>query len=106
MENNEEKTDILLDVKILSDFLGINKNKNKFGMNVTMVQGFLYSLVTLPCLIMPSDWMYVIFGGFPEFQSTDQHEKTIAAILQLHNCIKDRLLLGNKADLFLWEEGG
>jgi yecA family protein len=93
-------------IALLSVFLIENKKKNENSMNINMVQGFLYALISSPCLIMPSDWMFVIFGGVPTFQSVEQNKKTITAILSLYNSIKNKLLFTNKKDLSLWLENG
>jgi len=106
MKNIKKKEDILSDLVILNNFLIENKVKNKCGMNITMVNGFLYSLVSSPCLIMPSDWLFIIFGGFPEFQSVKQQEKVYVSALALHAYISNYLASHNKNGLSLWITDG
>lgn len=103
---NIKKEDILLDLTTLSNFLIENKIKNEHGMNITMVNGFLYSVVSSPCLIMASDWLFIIFGGFPEFQSVKQQEKVYAAALALYAYIANCLASNNKGDLSFWVNNG
>lgn len=104
MENMKKNEDFLKDLITVDNFLA--SNKNEFGMNITMVHGFLYSMISSPCMIMPSDWMFVIFGGIPEFESLKQHKEVDKAILALHDFVKEKLLLRSKDDLYVWGNNG
>lgn len=105
MQDNKTN-DIAQDLMVLSNFLIENKNVNHHGMNITMTHGFLYSMIASPCIIMPSDWLFVIFGGFPEFKDVKQQEQIYVAALALHDFVKNRLTTATKADLCLWQPSG
>lgn len=103
---SEQTNDILQDLRLFSNFLTENSSRNQHGLNITMTQGFLYSMIASPCIIMPSDWLFVIFGGFPEFKEVKQQEQIYVAALALHDFVKNRLTTATKADLRLWRPSG
>jgi yecA family protein len=106
LEANPKNDVILPSLKIFSDFLIDNKGKNKLSMDVTMVQGFLYAVISAPCFVVPNDWMIAIFGEIPEFESLEAQEKTITAVLDLYNSIENRLSSHSKDNMYLWGRSG
>ena len=106
MANNKHELEVLAAIKVFSEHLRANKEKNSFGMNIAMVQGFFCALLTLPCAIQPCDWLYVIFGGFSEFKSVEQQEKIMAIAMLLRKAVKDNLELGHKYNLSFWQAEG
>jgi yecA family protein len=106
MENNKKNDSILQSLKAFSDFSSENKNKNESSMSVTKAQGFLYSVVSSPCLVEPSDWVITVFSCIPEFESLEHQEKVIEAVLDLYNSIKERLSSHSKENMCLWGESG
>ena len=101
MTNNKHELEA---IKVFSEYLRTNKEKNVVGMNIATVQGFFYALLTFPCAIQPCDWFYIIFGGFPEFKSVEQQEKIMAIAMLLRKSVKDNLELGHKYNLSFWQE--
>jgi yecA family protein len=94
-------------VVAFSDFLVESRYRNEFCMNITMVQGLLYAVVSSPCLVMPSDWTALIFGGIPEFQSIEQQKDMYETALVLYTRVESELALCDKrTDLLLWVEYG
>ncbi|MEI8055355.1 MAG: UPF0149 family protein [bacterium] len=94
-------------IAVFSDFLAESRCSNNLCMNVTMAQGLLYAVVSSPCLIKPSDWTILLFGGIPEFQSIEQQKDIYEIVLSLYARIASELALGHKkTDLFLWTEHG
>lgn len=103
---NTQSEDLSQSLTSLSKFLLANQNNNEHGMNITMTHGFLYSMISSPCSILPTDWMFVIFGGLPKFQSIEQQQEIYTATLALHDAVNNQLLLGSKTNLFLWVDDG
>jgi len=106
MEKLQNKNNISQDLKVLGNFLIANKNKNNSGMNTTMFHGFLYAIISSPITIMPNDWLYVLFGGFPEFQSTKDQKEVYEAALTLYGFVKLKLNSHTRTDLLIWQDDG
>ena len=104
MGNLKNGSEVSQNLKSLSDFLAFNKTNNEFGMNATMFHGFLYALISSPIVIMPNDWMYVLFGGFPEFQSVEQQREVYESALALHGFVKLKLDAHEREGLLIWED--
>jgi len=99
-EENKTQDNLNKNLLILNKFLLTNKNKQ--AMNLTMVHGLLYSIASSPCLIMPSDWTLVIFGGIPSFESIKHQKTVIDAVLFLYDHVRNCLSSGNENKLLLW----
>ncbi len=107
LQDIQKNIDSSSKLAILGDFLIENKQRNEFGMNITMVQGFLYAIASAPCPISPGEWTVFIFGGIPEFQSMEQQKDIYEAALALYAYIESKLaLVDRKSDLFLWIKDG
>lgn len=96
----------IANLKILNDFLVKNKTKNKNGMGLAMIQGFFYATVSAPCILMPGDWLFVIFGGIPTFQTLEEQHAVYMAAIALHADVQKQLATQNKAHLKIWLDGG
>ncbi|HSH76281.1 MAG TPA: UPF0149 family protein [Longimicrobiales bacterium] len=54
------------------------------------LRGFMFALACAPDLVKPSEWLPVIFGGDgPAFDTTEEAERVMAALMALHNDIAD-----------------
>jgi len=60
-------------------------------LNISELDGFLTGVVIGPELIMPSEWMPAIWQGEPEFQTTEQAERIMGAIMGRYNEIIHQL---------------
>lgn len=72
-------------------------------LNLTQAHGFLCAIASSPCLIMPSKYQPVLFGGYPEFDSMKQAETIIGLVDSLYSVINSDL---NKEKVFiplLWQ---
>ena len=57
------------------------------------LQGFLFTVVSAPELIQPSDWLPIIFGGDEVgFASPDEAQKILGQIMALYNTINAAVL--------------
>jgi yecA family protein len=101
-----ETSNITSFTSVLNNFLRTNKKENKNSMNITMAQGFFYALSSCPCIIMPTDWMLVLFGGIPIFSSIEEQKKISIVATNLYNFIVKNLLAKNKEQLLFWTNDG
>jgi uncharacterized protein len=54
-------------------------------LQISELDGFLTGVVIGPELIMPSEWMPAIWQGEPEFESTEQADRIMSAIMGRYN---------------------
>lgn len=77
------------------------------SMQISDLDGFLTGIAIGPDLILPSEWIPVIWGGEePAFASSDQAEEVMSAILRRYNHILDTLSGGRwTIDPIFWDGG-
>jgi uncharacterized protein len=58
-------------------------------MDIAMLHGFLTALAIGPSLVVPSEWLPVVWGDEdgPEFNSVDEARRILDLIMRLHNSI-------------------
>ncbi len=85
MINPSDLTDEMIEE--LDEFL-ISDNAPEDGLLLSDLDGFLTGIVVGPELIMPSEWMPVIWGGGePEFNNDEHAERIIGIIMARYNQI-------------------
>ncbi len=78
--------------KLVEFFETIDKNQN--NMSLTKLHGFLTAIVSAPNLIMPSQWLPIIFGEENDetiFNSMEKAQEIIGLIMQIYNNICSEL---------------
>jgi len=69
------------DLEALDEFL-LSDQAPLDSMGLSDLDGFLTGLVVGPETIMPSEWLPLVWGGeVPEFESTEQAQTILAAII-------------------------
>jgi uncharacterized protein len=63
------------------------------GMSLEMLDGFLSALVVGPDLVMPSEYLPLVWNGEPEWASVSEAEQAMRLVLGLWNDIVGRLQL-------------
>ena len=54
------------------------------------LQGFLFAVASAPELVLPSEWMPLVFGDAePEYASLDEAQRVVAELLSLYNSVND-----------------
>ena len=74
----------------LDEFLMSDKSPDDC-LQISDLDGFLTGVVIGPELIMPSEWMPVIWQGEPDFETTEQAERIMGAIMARYNEIIHQL---------------
>ena len=60
------------------------------------IEGFLFSVVAAPELVLPSEWLPQIFGGeLPVFATKREAERITRALMSLYNDIVEDVMRGN-----------
>ncbi len=68
----------------LDEFL-MSDNSPDDCLQISDLDGFLTGVVIGPELIMPSEWMPVVWQGEPNFETTEQAERIMGAIMDRYN---------------------
>jgi uncharacterized protein len=65
------------------------------GLDLYELDGFVAGLLVCPAMIMPSEWLPVVWGdeGGPSFESLDQAQATINAVMAHYNRVAEGLAL-------------
>jgi len=74
----------------LAEFL-LSDNSPDDCLQISDLDGFLTGVAIGPELIMPSEWMPVIWQGEPDFKTTEQIERVLGAIMARYNEILRQL---------------
>ncbi len=74
-------------------------------MPISELDGFLSGILVCPDLIMPSEWLPLVWGdgdddAAPVFESTAHAEKLIGLVMQHHNATVNDLQRGRFAPVF------
>jgi uncharacterized protein len=74
-----------IDLDALDDFL-MSDHAPDDGMGLSDLDGFLTGIVVGPELILPSEWLPVIWGGEePEFETEDEMRTVLGTIMGRYN---------------------
>ncbi len=74
----------------LDEFLMSDKSPDDC-LQISDLDGFLTGVVIVPDLIMPSEWIPVIWQGEPNFETTEHAERILGAIMARYNDIIHQL---------------
>jgi uncharacterized protein len=93
-----------IDLDALDDYL-MSDHAPDDSMGLSDLDGFLTGIVVGPDLILPSEWLPVIWGGEePKFETEDEMRTVLGAIMGRYNeivgCFKDD---PDEFDPILWE---
>ncbi len=66
------------------------------AMNLEMLDGFITALISLPTMVMPSQYLPQIWGEDHEFDSSEQAQDIIGLIMRHWNGVADELQRGLK----------
>ena len=93
-----------IDLDALDDYL-MSDHAPDYSMGLSDLDGFLTGIVVGPELILPSEWLPVIWGGEePEFASDEEMRTVLGTIMGRHNeivaCLADD---PNDLDPIFWE---
>jgi uncharacterized protein len=89
---NPSRSTTETDLDRLDKFLSSDRSP-EWAMQLSDLDGFLTSVAIGPELIMPSEWLPVIWGGdSPGFKNTKEAEEIIGAIMSRYNEILDQVL--------------
>lgn len=74
-------------------------------MLISELDGFLAGILVCPDLIMPSEWLPLVWGGgdddaAPVFESTEHAQKLIGLVMQHYNASANDLQRGRFAPVF------
>lgn len=86
-----------------SDFL-TDTHEDAKPFNLTKAHGFLCAIASAPCMIMPSKYQHVLFGGYPDFQSEGQIKNIIGIMAAISNSINSELRKETSFTPLLWEK--
>jgi uncharacterized protein len=65
------------------------------AMGFIALQGFLFALCCAPDLVQPSEWYPIVFGEHgPGFETREQAQELLGALMALYNDINDGVLKG------------
>ncbi len=75
--------------QLLNELLELTGDKEK-SFTLTGLEGFLFGLAITPDMILPSEWIPVIFGEeTPEFKTSEQLEVLIKNLMEAYNAYND-----------------
>lgn len=90
-----------LDVDRLEELLESDVFKGE-AMLLDELQGFICSILSGPDLILPSDWIPVVLGDEPHYESDAQAEEVVELLMRFYNQIVVNLEHGRAPDLILY----
>ena len=104
-----EPPDSAIDLTVLDDYL-MSDHAPDDSMGLSDLDGFLTGIIVGPELILPSEWLPIIWGGAePEFASDDEMRAVLGVIMARYNEIVACLKCNpDEFDPVFWEgpEGG
>ena len=75
--------------QLLAELLELTGDKEK-SFTLTGLEGFLFGLAITPDMILPSEWISVIFGEeTPEFKTAEQLEVLFKNLMEAYNAYND-----------------
>lgn len=91
------------DLELLDHFLAGDAPEE--SMTLDELHGFLAAIICSPRMVMPSQWIPIVWGGTkPEFGTMDQTQYITNMMMRLNNDVSEKLSMADFDPLFMEEK--